>query len=357
MLELLNILRKNLFIVCLTVACLFTFTLVYQSKVISQISENNVFLPEELVARVKYFGAQYKQKIPLYKGVPKRILIFSHEGSGYEFFEKLLHKIPAIFMHEVIDNETKSHHRAYNRHHKKLIYIQTTDISSDIKSKLECNDARNMYISETTLFSESLKIYCAENPQYSVSSSFMNYLCMISSVQVLIFKGVSLSNALKLLAVYKDLHVIYLARDPRAISHESKLDFKVKNFCNVMDDDFFIAKQMLRLYKEKFRLLRFEDLSYNLEIEVKEFHEKLGLNLTAGVNRLISSTKGDIDKRVVTWLDNMSYKEVEKIQEECAQTLLNYAYKIYINEDDFKVVSRPMNDLESKLRTVLAEAK
>ena len=96
MLELLKIFRKNLFIACLTVTCLFTFTLVYQNKALSQLSGENVFLSEELVARAKYFGSQYKLKIPLYNGVPKRILVFSHEGTGYEFFEKFIFYAIAI---------------------------------------------------------------------------------------------------------------------------------------------------------------------------------------------------------------------------------------------------------------------
>ena len=142
--------------------------------------------------------------------------------------------------------------------------------------------------------------------------------------------------------------VVYLVRDPRAImSSRTNLTWcrpdpkcsQVANLCGTMMKDLNLLDSLKARQPDRYYLLKYEDLSLNLEVETKKLFNFLGLEVSPAVRIFLEThTKKIIgandphsiyrnpNMTVLGWRSKLSFGNVSIIEKSCSSVMkkLNY---------------------------------
>lgn len=280
----------------------------------------------------------------------KRILIVSTWRTGSSFLGELIHSAPGVFYSYEPLHFSESHSSIapmdlirsifdcqfpvdYLRHINGLTSNGQEFISRNRRVWEVCNGSRR-----------GLRDLCCK-PDF-VSTLCQHFPVQLIKVVRLRMQELNESNT-------RGWKVIYLARDPRGImASRTNLTWcnqdphcnQVSNLCRDLDDDTEKMQQLSHRWPQRFHLLRFEDLSLNVEKETEKLFKFLEMSVSLTVKVFLNThTLGGLKTAVKDvsnpfstsrlsssvankWRSTLSQSQISAINSKCSTVLsrLNY---------------------------------
>lgn len=228
-----------------------------------------------------------------------------------------------------------------------------------LKQILKCNYSSEEYLKRWGFhYNVRLWSFCSAFNTIALCKNrdFLNKFCSLFPFQNL--KEVRLRAAVcEPLLTDSDLNVkiILLVRDPRGVYNSRQHASwclaggdeckNTTNLCNDMVSDFNAAKYLTNKYPDRFKVVRYEDLSldpFNVTMDVFKFY---GLPFHKGVQKFLTThtqiTKGTImstyrnsTETVFAWRRSMSFERTVNVQSQCGEALSLWGYKQILREED-----------------------
>ncbi|XP_019633380.1 PREDICTED: carbohydrate sulfotransferase 3-like [Branchiostoma belcheri] len=161
-----------------------------------------------------------------------------------------------------------------------------------------------------------------------------------------------------------DVKIIHLVRDPRAVaasrlalqyknestfSHSQLNSTKVQNLCKWMLRNVQYRDQVKTWLRERYTLLRFEDIATSPLRVVKKLYEFVGIQPHKAVFRWLKentnvtgqikdpySQRGNLKETANSWRGRLTLSAVENIQETCREAMKLLGYKIVKDERELR---------------------
>ncbi|KAF2350920.1 Sulfotransferase domain [Trinorchestia longiramus] len=210
---------------------------------------------------------------------------------------------------------------------------------------------------------------------------FFSDVCASSEVHVLKIIRLSLRFAASLLLKpkFKDLKIVYLARDPRPVISSRRQPVNLRwcpptqpqcydplyacsllshdlNFIYTLQQQFPDRQVMLSLISisvspnhHRFFFVRYEDLAAEPVRTVEWLWHKLGLPFTPAFSLYLQQTTSghkpkmqvndvtrDSAQHVFAWRSDITWKLVEEVQVACSTVITNFGWKLFHNEQDLR---------------------
>lgn len=362
--------RNPILILCIPVLIL-VLILLYHERIFDTPSGQRRILQAELRERMNVLDNATLKHLPIFRGGnPRRIVIFTNEYSGYEFLEEILLTIPGVFIHKPLTCESSTDAgddrdwSIVSKEFREMIINET--LTRKINPLLRCQSTGHReLIGTSSILSSEVQEYCDDNSLICSTEYFQRQLCEMSSLQVLVLKNFDFHIALHLKNL-KDLHIVYLIRDPRAVSTE-QTDltkggcrnfthcFEVSDLCKSMRNSEETVETLVQKRYRHFKLLRIEELAFNLMQEMILMFESWGIAFTVDTYNVMNELKPKIDQMAFKWDYERPFADVNDIQEKCKQELEFYAFKLIEDQKELDLQVRTINDLLSRLKTIEAE--
>ncbi|CAG9840075.1 unnamed protein product [Diabrotica balteata] len=289
-------------------------------------------------------------------GRPIRTIIITTWRSGSTFLGDILNAVPGNYYHyePLLD---------YG-----IVQIRgppdAKPALETLKSLLNC-DYSNLYnylnfgLSHVYLFTHNTRLWdqCEIYPTYCWNATFLNKFCKLFPFQSMKSVRLRLALAEKLLQD-EDLNVkvILLVRDPRGTMQSRKhRDWcpgmpdcdQPYNLCRDLVSDYKAAGPLLQIYPDRFRVLRYEDLSLDPNEIARDLFDFLGLHFHRNVEKFlathtrfniggVSSTFRDSKSTPFHWKADLNYTEVQNIEENCEEAMRLWGYNRAKNVSDMK---------------------
>ncbi|CAH0559038.1 unnamed protein product [Brassicogethes aeneus] len=290
------------------------------------------------------------------KGRPERNIIITTWRSGSTFLGDVMNSVPGNFYHyEPLLNYGIVQIRGAPQ---SKLALQT------IKSLLNC-DYTNLddYLlygkAHSYLFSHNTRLWnqCELHPQYCWNSTFLNQMCSLFPFQSMKTVRLRLWLAEEILRDKSlNVKVVLLVRDPRGTMQSRKhrnwcpgepdCD-QPNNLCADMISDYSAAIILKRKYPQRFRAIRYEDLSLNPFEYVKSLFKFFGLQFHENVKMFldshtrmnyggVSSTFRDSKSAPFHWKMDLNATEIQYIEENCYEAMKLWGYVRSKNYSDLK---------------------
>ncbi|XP_021949996.2 carbohydrate sulfotransferase 6-like [Folsomia candida] len=292
-----------------------------------------------------------KSHIPEFGGKPIRNIIISTWRSGSTFFAELVSSHPGTllifepFMH--LESER----------------IRTRgEIPNAIKMSKSIFDCQFNYTEWTRnsgdfIFgmisrSDKMKPFCANVPDGCRDPRFISKLCKAFPIQLIKFVRFRLKDAEELLSDEKyDTRLAYLVRDPRGTmkSRNNGSNYwcdhhpdcsDERRLCADLVDEFADAKILREKYPTRFKVLRYEDVSLNVELAAKTMLPFFRLSYHSKVKHFVTlhsritrkdefGTYRNSKKTVFSWLNYFlnDVTRLDRIQNYCKEAMDLWGYK------------------------------
>ena len=176
-------------------------------------------------------------------------------------------------------------------------------------------------------------------------------MCTHFSVQLMKVVRMRLAQSRQLVQHFGDsLKIVYLVRDPRGImASRANLTWcgqppcsDVDLLCRQTDEDVALLRQLRQQQPATFYLLRFEDLSADVEAETGKLFHFLGLKITMPVRVFLTThtrasghnhkdpyaTSRQSQSVASEWRNKLSQTDISSISSRCAALLKNLDYQI-----------------------------
>ncbi|KAG5881156.1 hypothetical protein JTB14_024573 [Gonioctena quinquepunctata] len=279
-------------------------------------------------------------------GQPVRTVIITTWRSGSTFLGEILNALPGNYYHyePLLEYEIMQIRGAPH----------AEPALETLKSLLNC-DYTNLYsylqygMSHVNLFTHNTRLWnqCEMYPQYCWNSTFLNEMCKLYPFQSMKTVRLRLWLAEKLLQDEElNVKIILLVRDPRGTLQSRKhRDWcpgqpdcdQPNNLCADMVSDYSAAIQLKKKYPDRFRALRYEDLSLNPHEIVQDLFDFLGLYFHDYVEGFldshtrinvggVSSTFRDSKSAPLHWRMDLNYTEIQYIEENCDEAMKLWGY-------------------------------
>ena len=136
----------------------------------------------------------------------------------------------------------------------------------------------------------------------------------------------------------KNLQIVYLARDPRAIM-ASRRQKNVKGFwctatnvdcsdtgivCDDLRDDVDSTRELMRKYPGQVHFLRLEDIALNPSMMVRDIYDALGMKFE---EKTLERTK-DSEEKITKWSKSLRWADINEIQLRCKEVMSTLGYKM-----------------------------
>ncbi|GAB0086388.1 uncharacterized protein DMENIID0001_004410 [Sergentomyia squamirostris] len=296
-------------------------------------------------------------------GIPIRSVVISTWRSGSTFFGDILNSVPGTFYYlEPLMNF-------------KFIQIRNeSDLKaslalSNIKKLLQC-DYSGTSIKEylnykNTIFDRNTRLWpvCKQNKKLCKHPDFLTPFCRLFPLQSMKIVRLRLPLAGKLLDDPElNVRIALLVRDPRGtlqsrkhkewcIGHEDCDN--PSTLCQDLVTEYYEAQLLRKKYPKRFRVVRYEDLSINPYEMTKEILHFYGLPMHPEVIKFLNThTKVDIAYFHSTyrnsksapfhWIKDLTYEEIDTIQNGCSEAMKLWGYKKATN---FSILSNKFDPL------------
>lgn len=295
-------------------------------------------------------------------GIPYQSVIVTTWRAGSTFLGDILNAMPGNFYHyepllnfDIIQIRGAPHAKRALYNLKQLLSCNYTDM----EEYLEYGEAH------TYLFTHNTRLwkYCHAYPQFCWNAKFLGAFCRLFPMQSMKIVRLRLALAEQLIGDEKlNVRVVLMIRDPRATLQSRKhRDWcpgrpdcdQPKLLCKDMVADYYAAEILLKKYPQKFKAIRYEDLSldaYKMTEEILDFY---GLPFDPKVEEFldshtrmdiggVSSTFRDSKSAPFHWIRDLSYEEVESIQADCVKAMELWGYR---RADEKTIADKTFNPL------------
>ncbi|CAG9858453.1 unnamed protein product [Phyllotreta striolata] len=289
-------------------------------------------------------------------GKPIRTIIITTWRSGSTFLGDILNSVPGNYYHyEPLLEYEIVRIRGYPYAERAL---------RTLKNLLHCDYKKlRSYLrygrSHVYLFTHNTRLWdqCEQFPSYCWNPNFLSQFCKLFPFQSMKSVRLSLDLAENLLEDSSlNVKVILLIRDPRGTLQSRKhRDWcpgnpdcdQPLNLCSDMVSDYLAAGKLKKKYSDRFRALRYEDLSLNPYEIVQELFSFLGLHFHNSVKQFlnshtrvniggVSSTFRDSKSAPFHWKTDLNYTEIQAIEEVCEDAMKLWGYVRSKNATDVK---------------------
>ncbi|XP_063704748.1 carbohydrate sulfotransferase 5 [Culicoides brevitarsis] len=299
-------------------------------------------------------------------GKPMRSIIFTTWRSGSTFLGDILNAMPGNFYHyepllhyEIVQIRGAPYAGKALEHLRKLLTCNYTDMEDYLNYGKEHN---NLFTHNTRLWK-----HCRLFTNYCFIPKFLEPFCKLFPLQSM--KVVRLRAALAQVLLDDptlNVRIILLIRDPRGTMQSRRhRDWcpgqpdcdHVPTVCADMVADYHAARNLTRLYPDRFHVIRYEDLSLNpydmtnrilafyglpMDEQVQDFldsHTKLNIG---GV----SSTFRDSKSAPFHWTKELDFDDVAQIQDQCTEAMKLWGYKPVNDPDELHNNFNPLLDFK-----------
>ncbi|EEZ97506.1 carbohydrate sulfotransferase 5 [Tribolium castaneum] len=291
-------------------------------------------------------GKSLSDYTPVSGGSPLRTIIVTTWRSGSTFLGDVLNAVPGNYYHyePLLD---------YG-----IVQIRGPPYAdsalTNLKNLLNC-DYSNMenYLEfgkeHTYLFIHNRRLWnlCEAFPQYCFNSRFLSQLCQVFPFQSMKTVRMRLRLVEELLKDPKlNVKVLLLVRDPRGTLQSRKHrnwcpgapDCDKPNLvCADMVADYSAAIQLKKLYPDRFRAIRYEDLCADPYGHVHSLFDFFGLYFHPAVRDFldshtkqdaggVSSTHRDTKNAPFRWRTELNFSEIQYIEDSCDQAMKLWGY-------------------------------
>lgn len=289
-------------------------------------------------------------------GQPVRSVIITTWRSGSTFLGDVLNAVPGNFYHyEPLLNFG-------------IVQIRDPPLAeraiNNLKQLLKCNyyDLNN-YLNygkaHVYLFTHNYRLWneCERYPQFCWNATFLSDFCKLYPFQSMKVVRLRLKLAEELLKDQSlNVKVLLLVRDPRGTLQSRKhRDWcpgapdcdQPKLLCNDMVSDYEAAADLQKKYSDRFRAVRYEDLSVDPYNHIPDLFKFFGLTFHENVKKFldshtktnaggVSSTFRDSKSAPFHWRLDLNFTEVQYIEENCHEAMKLWGYVKAKNETHLK---------------------
>lgn len=297
-------------------------------------------------------------------GTPYQSVIITTWRSGSTFLGDILNAMPGNYYHyEPLLNFDIIQIRG-PPHDKRAVH--------NLKQLLSCNyTAMDDYLdygqTHNYLFSHNTRLwrYCRLYPQHCWDPNFLSPFCKLFPMQSMKVVRLRLALAEQLIDDARlNIRVVLLIRDPRGTlqsrKHREWCPGKSDcddpaTLCKDMVSDYYAAEILSKKYPQKFKAVRYEDLSldpYKMTQEILDFY---GLPFDPQVEEFldshtrsdiggVSSTFRDSKSAPFHWIHDLAYDEISDIQESCTKAMQLWGYR---PADETTILQKSFNPMLS----------
>ncbi|XP_076029881.1 carbohydrate sulfotransferase 4-like isoform X2 [Oratosquilla oratoria] len=178
--------------------------------------------------------------------------------------------------------------------------------------------------------------------------------------------NVHLSKVIRLKVAYSrklledpslDIQIVHLIRDPRAVYNSRKSQpwckerscRDIDTVCSILWEDVQQIKQLQRDFPTKYMVIRYEDLSLQLNKKLKEVFDFLSWEFTEHTKQTFEKyTKVRNMKELSTynhtfaWRDSIPFEKVQEIQSACSESLKYLGYRNFDTAKDLRNMTLPV---------------
>lgn len=299
-------------------------------------------------------------------GQPMRSLILTTWRSGSTFLGDILNAMPANFYHyEPLLNYDIRQLRPGDgaaagdavRQLRQLLGCNYT--GSRMAEYLEFGRTHNYQFNHNG----RLWRWCRQRPQLCADAQFLGAFCAAFPLQSMKVVRLRLALAEELLSAEElggMVRVVLLVRDPRGVLQSRKhrewcpgradCD-RPRRLCGDMVADWKAARRLQERWTvERVKVVRYEDLSLEPYARTQELLGFYGLPFDVAVEEFldshtrsdvggVSSTFRDSKQAPFRWMAEMGWREVQEVQEECAEAMRLWGYAAATSREDLRVVA------------------
>ncbi|XP_045101105.1 carbohydrate sulfotransferase 5-like isoform X2 [Portunus trituberculatus] len=290
--------------------------------------------------------------VPKYGGKPVRSLVITTWRSGSTFIGDVLQSHPGTYYHyePLMDFDIKQvrHGTAAKQALHNLHHLLNCDYS-------EMDHYLNYGQGHQWLFEHNKRLwqYCKAFPHICWSPRFLTPFCKLFPFQSLKTVRLRLNLTTEFLQDKRlGVQVLLLVRDPRGTMQSRRHRVWCPDnpdcddpawLCQDLVSDFHTAKKFQTMFPNSFRMVRYEDLSFNVYNMTKKlfdffhlsYHPRVQAFLDTHTKQTIggvSSTFRDSKVAPIHWQQDLSWKDVKQIQSVCGKALRLWGYKIAKDE-------------------------
>lgn len=206
----------------------------------------------------------------------------------------------------------------------------------------------NKYIFESSPVFDTCKATSYER-KMCYDSKHLESICKMFPISLLKFVRLPVSLMERLLTELNDpnIHVIFLARDPRAVMSSrwniqktrwcKSIDcYSAKLMCNDMDSDLTATYKLRQLFPKQVHFLRYEDVALKPQEMSVKMIDALGIDFSSEIsrylkehttsNKMVSKTYRDSQSRVMAWSSEMDYEHMMYVQNNCTNVMERFGY-------------------------------
>jgi hypothetical protein len=289
-------------------------------------------------------------------GRPVRTIIVTTWRSGSTFLGDVINAVPGNFYHYeplldygIVQIRGPPHADSAISNLKNLLNCDY----SNLQNYLQYGRTHNY------LFTHNRRLWglCDSFPQYCWNSTFLSSVCKVFPFQSMKTVRIRLRLAEELLKDEQlNVKVLLLMRDPRGTLQSRKhRDWcpgqpdcdKPNLVCADMVSDYSAAIQLQKLYPDRFRAIRYEDLCADPYQHIQNLFEFFGLFYHPAVSKFldlhtkknvggVSSTTRDTRSAPFLWRSKLNFSEVQYIEENCDQAMKLWGYVKASNESHLR---------------------
>lgn len=301
--------------------------------------------------------------IPENNGIPLRNIIVTTWRSGSTFLGAILNSMPGNYYHfeplvnygiTVVRGPPSDDEAIYQL--KELLHCNYSSVNEYVSfganQKFVYNYNHRLwnycYLHPGHPSNTGLKGGSPHDPRYCSNADFLTSFCKLFPVQSMKIMRLRLALAERLLEdPTLNVRIVFLVRDPRALMqsrkhckwcHGNSDCEQPSSVCNDMVFDYYTAKNFQLKYPNRFKIVRYEELSLNPFRVTEEILKFYGLPFDAMVVKYLEShTKRDIGNIYSTyrdssatpfrWMRHLSFKEIGDIQMNCSEAMELWGYR------------------------------
>ncbi|KAL1462547.1 hypothetical protein WDU94_014375 [Cyamophila willieti] len=297
--------------------------------------------------RYNMSASKLSDLVPELGGTPVRSIILTTWRSG------------STFLGDILDSHPGNYY-----HYEPLLQYEIVQIRgpplwhearSLVRSLTMCNyttltDYLQYGMEHNYLFTHNSRLWemCGQFPDLCFEPEFLNSFCRLFPFQSMKIVRVRLKLFQDLLNDPRlNLRVLLLIRDPRGILQSRKHRVwcpgnpdctEPSRLCADMVSDYSAAIKFSKKYKNRFKVMRYEDISLDPYSSVSELFSFFGLDLHPNVIDFldthtkvniggVSSTYRDSKAAPFHWRNDLSFEEVAQIQSSCKSALKLWGYR------------------------------
>ncbi|XP_044730070.1 carbohydrate sulfotransferase 5-like [Chrysoperla carnea] len=325
------------------------------------LDESRTLISREMGDYKYMAGESLDSLTPITNGNPRRNLIITTWRSGSTFLGEILNAVPGTLYHyepfsdyDIVQIRGSPEAENAVNHLKKLLNCNYTNMDSFLEFS-----KHNVWV-----FYHNTRLWdqCQKYPHFCFEPKFLSQFCKLFPFQIMKVVRLRLRLAEELLKE-PTVRVLFLVRDPRGTLQSRKHRTwcpgqpdcdQPSILCSDLVSDYSAAIRLQKLYPDRFRVIRYEDLSLNPFEQVQDLLQFFQLDFGETVRKFldnhtkfdmggVSSTFRNSKSAPFHWRSDLEFNEVRLIEDQCSEAMELWGYVRAPNETELKLFN-PLTD-------------